>query len=150
MGIAMFVMTVAPTALMPSMPGMSGMSGMETQVLSQPTVAGVVVATDANFEKEVLASTQPTVVLFFGGCEKCASELPVFEKLAPEYAGRVKFVRVNKNQATQTCEHLGVKQCPSVLFVDNGTVATERLSEVVDESQLRKFIDKALNICSSR
>jgi thioredoxin 1 len=54
----------------------------------------VVQITDANFEQEVLKSTTPVLVDFWAEwCGPCKRLTPTIEKLATDYAGRVKVFK---------------------------------------------------------
>lgn len=141
MGVAMFIMTLWPTVLMPAN-GMDGMMNAPVEVA--PPTNGVIVVTDADFQTEVLDAHQPVVVLVFGGCENCAAEVPIFDGLASKYAGKVKFVRIRKEDAPDACRKLGVKDCPAFILL-NGAVRSQLLDKQVDESMLRKFLEEALS-----
>ncbi len=136
MGLSMFVMTVWPAALMPA-------SHHKASNAPAQSTNGVVVITDANFQHEVLDAHQPVLVMVFGGCEKCAAEVPMFEQLATKYAGRVKFVRIKKDDAPAACRQLGVTDCPAFIFLNRG-VHTEFLEKHIDESGLSRFIEEVL------
>src|ERR1700712_2631008 len=52
--------------------------------------------TDQNFEEEVLKSTEPVLVDFWAEwCMPCRALAPTIEKLAGEYAGKVKVGKVD-------------------------------------------------------
>lgn len=139
MGVAMFVMTFWPSLLMPAHSG----AHTPAPVVVAPPVDGVVVGTDASFAQEVLNARQPVIVLVFGGCEKCAAEIPVFEQLAAEYAGRVKFVRINKDDSPEACKKLGVTDCPAFVFLSK-TSRSNLLKKEVDKAELKQFIEESL------
>jgi thioredoxin 1 len=74
--------------------------------------------------------------LVFGGCEKCASEIPIFEQLAAEYTRRVKFVRINKDDSPDACKSLGVAGCPAFVFLNKAT-RLHLSGKDVDKSELK-------------
>lgn len=141
MGVAMFVMTLWPSVLMPSH---SGQGALPAPIVVAPPVNGVVVGNDANFQQEVLASRQPVVVLVFGGCENCAAEIPIFEELAAKYQGRIKFVRINKDDSPNSCKALGATDCPAFIFL-NGSKRSLLQEKRVDEARLSKFLQESLS-----
>ena len=51
---------------------------------------------DQNFEEEVLKSTQPVLVDFWAEwCQPCRMLAPTIDKLANDYAGKVKVGKVD-------------------------------------------------------
>lgn len=95
MGVAMAVMTLWPSLLMPSH---TGHTNLAPAVVAAP-LNGVIVATDSNYQQAVFNSPEPVAILVFGGCEKCAAEIPVFEQMALKY----RFVRINKDSSPEAC-----------------------------------------------
>jgi thioredoxin 1 len=145
MGVVMLIMTLWPMALMPSHHNMSAMSSKPNPAVPAPQVAPTVAkADDKNFNAEVFGATQPVVVLVYGGCEKCATEVPIFNKLSAQYHGRVKFVVVHKDESPAVCKQLKVDQCPAVLMVKDGKLCADRLDTLVTQDELSVFIDKML------
>ena len=52
--------------------------------------------TDANFDSEVLKADKPVLVDFWAPwCGPCRMVAPIVEELSDEYAGKVKFVKLN-------------------------------------------------------
>ena len=52
--------------------------------------------TDANFDSEVLKAETPVLVDFWAPwCGPCRMVAPIVEELSDEYAGKVKFVKLN-------------------------------------------------------
>jgi thioredoxin 1 len=79
--------------------------------------------TDDNFEKEVLQSNIPVVVDFWAEwCGPCRMIAPIIEELAEEYAGKVKFGKLDVDSNQQTSIKYGVRSIPTVLFLSNGKV----------------------------
>ena len=58
--------------------------------------------TKANFEQEVLQSEVPVLIDFFADwCMPCKMFAPVFEGVAEDYEGKVKFVKVNIDESPE-------------------------------------------------
>ena len=82
--------------------------------------SAVVLASDVNFESAVKNQSGTTVVLVSGGCVNCATEIPVFEKVAETLAGSgVHFVRLHKDASPEGCAWLSAKDCPAIVIVEN-------------------------------
>ncbi|MGH7145411.1 MAG: thioredoxin [Planctomycetota bacterium] len=75
----------------------------------------------ANFQEEVLDATLPVVVDFYADwCGPCKMLAPVLDKLAAEYAGKIKFVKVNADLEPDLTSQAGVTGFPTVLFIKEG------------------------------
>ena len=81
-----------------------------------------------NFEAEVVKSGLPVIVDFWGPqCGPCLAIMPEVEKLAEEYAGRIKIGKLNSAENRRFCMGLKVMGLPTFLFYKNGE-CLERLS----------------------
>jgi len=89
-----------------------------------------------NFETEVLGSTLPVIVDFWGPqCAPCLALMPEVEKLAGEYEGQIKIGKLNSAENRRFCMSLKVMGLPTFMFYQKGE-CRERLSgdEVTLES----------------
>jgi thioredoxin 1 len=79
--------------------------------------------TDANFDAEVVRSSQPVLVDFWATwCGPCRALAPVVETLAREYAGRVKFGKLNVDESQRVAAQLEVRSVPTLLLFKDGRV----------------------------
>ena len=79
--------------------------------------------TKDTYEAEVLQSTMPVVVDFWGPkCGPCLALLPSVEELAKEYEGKVKFCKLNVVENRRQVISLKVMGVPTFLFYKGGEV----------------------------
>ncbi|HUP26920.1 MAG TPA: thioredoxin [Chloroflexia bacterium] len=91
------------------------------QAAKQKSAEGVLVLTRANFEREVLRSNVPVAVdCWAEWCGPCKQFSPVFEATAKQYAGVVKFVKLDTDAEPALAQGLGVQSLPTVLMFYKG------------------------------
>jgi len=92
--------------------------------------------TDENFEAEVLKSELPVVVDFFAEwCTPCKMMGPIFEEVGKKYEGKVKFVKLNVDEARETAMKYSVMSIPTIITFSAGE-AVETLVGLQDEDSL--------------
>jgi len=79
----------------------------------------------AEFENEVLKSSTPAVVDFYADwCGPCRMVSPIIEQLSKEYAGRVKFAKVNTDENPDIAMRYGIMSIPTIIVFKNGQAAS--------------------------
>lgn len=83
----------------------------------------IFVATDSNFEQEVLKSDVPVLVDFWAEwCGPCRMLSPTVEALAGDYEGKVKVAKLNVDENGQTAQAYGIRGIPTLLLFKSGEV----------------------------
>ncbi len=100
--------------------------------------------TQDEFDREILQSDQPALVDFWAPwCGPCQMMGPTIDKLAGDYAGRVKVAKVNVDDAPDLATRYGIRSIPSLLFFKNGEVV-DQLVGVQPESVLAAKLNDLL------
>jgi thioredoxin len=104
----------------------------------------VIHATDADFDQQVLQSSEPVLVDFWAQwCGPCKMIAPALDDLAQAYAGRAKVVKVDIDQNRAVAMKYHVRSIPMLLLFKDGQVQATQIG-AVGKAQLAQIIDKAL------
>lgn len=104
----------------------------------------VIELTDANWESEVINSPIPVLVDFWAPwCGPCRIIAPVVEKLAGEFAGKIKVGKLNTDDNPGVSMRYGIRAIPTIMMFKNGEVVDTRVG-VQPEDSLRKMISNNL------
>ncbi len=102
----------------------------------------VIHANDDLFSSEVSSSSTPVLVDFWAPwCGPCRMVGPVVDKVAEQYDGRLKTVKVNVDESPSSAARHQINAIPTLLLFVNGSVA-ERITGFMPEKELRSMIDK--------
>ena len=100
--------------------------------------------TDAEFEQEVLGADLPVLVDFWAEwCGPCHQIAPILERLAEEYAGKIKFVKVDTEENFETTSSYGILSLPTLLVFKKGQ-QIERITGARPKADLVRYLDKAI------
>lgn len=102
------------------------------------------------FEATVLHSDVPVMVDFYATwCGPCKRLAPTLVKLAGEFEGRLKFVKVDVDRAQALAARYEIRGVPTILGFRNGQPALS-LVGALDEKTLRARIEDFLGAGSDR
>ncbi len=96
----------------------------------------IVELTESNFGTEVLRATGPVLVDFYAPwCGPCRMIAPLLEQLAADFAGRVKFAKLNIDDAPALAGEYEITGVPTLMLFRSG----EAVDQVVGFSGPRQF-----------
>ena len=97
--------------------------------------------TDENFENEVLKSDKPVLVDFWADwCMPCKMLGPTIEKLAKDYAGKVKVGKVDTDANRDVSMRFGISAIPTVILFKDGKVA-QKFVGLRKEQDFKEVLD---------
>jgi thioredoxin 1 len=101
--------------------------------------------TTANWDQEVLKSDQPVLVDFWAPwCGPCRALAPTIDKIATDFAGRVKVGKLNTDDNADLAVRYAISGIPQVLLFKGGGEPRERLVGLQSEAALVKVINRVL------
>jgi thioredoxin 1 len=101
--------------------------------------------TDADFEKEVLQSSEPVVVDFHAEwCGPCKAMAPALEQVAAEMKGKIKVVKLDVDANPDVTQQYRIQAMPTLMIFKGGQVAAQRVGALVQKKQLQDWINGAI------
>ena len=100
------------------------------------------IATDDNFEEEVLKSEKPVLIDFWAPwCGPCKAIGPIVEELADQLKDSIKVMKLNVDDNQKTAVNFGVRSIPTLILFKGGKVA-DTLVGLVPKEKLEAFVKK--------
>lgn len=101
-------------------------------------------ANSENWEELVVNSDQPVVVDFWADwCAPCKLMAPVFEEVAVEYEGKLKFVKLDTDENRDISMRYGITSIPT-LGIFHGGEPVDGLTGAVPKEVLKSKLDEFL------
>ena len=86
----------------------------------------VLLATDDNFNTEVLANAGLTMVDFWAEwCGPCKALGPTIDALADQFAGQVKVYKMNVDEHPGAAQQFNIRGIPTILFFKDGKIVDQ-------------------------
>ena len=105
----------------------------------------ILTLTDDTFEQEVLKSEIPVLVDFWAEwCTPCHMLAPTIDELEKDYAGKIKFGKMNVDENVKTPSTFGIMSLPTVVMFKGGKPLSNTVG-VQGKDAFKKNIDDALN-----
>ena len=100
---------------------------------------------DANFDEEVLQSSEPVLVDFFAEwCGPCKAMAPALEQVAAEMKGKVKVAKLDVDQNPDVTQKYPIQAMPTLMIFKDGKVAAQRVGALTQKKQLQDWINGSI------
>ena len=103
----------------------------------------LVAADDTDFDAAVDTKQIVLVDLWAPWCGPCRQVAPVVEKMSQEFAGKVKVVKVNVDDAPRTGARFGASSIPMLVLLDGGKVVDTTVG-AQPAAAMRRWVESAL------
>jgi len=104
----------------------------------------VITLNDANFDQEVLQSEIPVLVDFWAAwCGPCRMVAPIIEELSSEYAGRVKFAKLDVDANPQKASQYQIRSIPNMIVFKNGR-AVDSIIGAMPKAAIAQRLEEAI------
>src|SRR5579875_2190815 len=107
--------------------------------------ANVIELTAANWEKEVVQSDKPVLVDFWAvWCGPCRMLAPTIDKIADQFAGKVKVGKLNTDENQEIAIKYGISAIPQLLLFKGGDQPIDKQIGNQPMDNIVKMLNRAL------
>lgn len=108
--------------------------------------ANVIEVTGSNWEQEVVKSDKPVLVDFWAvWCGPCRMLGPTIEKVANDFVGKVKVVKLNTEDAPEIAAKYRISAIPQIMVFKGSEQPVERPSPgLKSEADIVKMLNRVL------
>ena len=100
--------------------------------------------TDDTFETEVINHDGPVLIDFWAEwCGPCKMIAPILAEIAKEYGDKVKIMKLNVDENTETPAKYSIRGIPSLVLFKGGNVEATKVGAMT-KSQLAAFLNENL------
>jgi len=100
------------------------------------------IVNDTNFQTEVKESATPVLVDFYADwCGPCKMLAPVIEKVAQQFDGRIRIVKLNTDDSPRAAQEYQVRGIPTLLLFHGGQPVDRKVG-FINEADLVRFLEK--------
>jgi len=103
----------------------------------------LVSADDTSLDQALQTKTLVLIDLWAPWCGPCRMVAPVLERMSKEYAGRLKVVKVNVDNAPKTSARFDASSIPTLVLVKNGK-PVDRIVGAQPAPVIKQHVDAAL------
>jgi thioredoxin 1 len=103
--------------------------------------------TTDNWEQEVVQSDKPVLVDFWAPwCGPCRQLGPTIDKIATQYAGKLKVGKLNVDDHQDVAAKFGITSIPQVLLFKGGDQPRDRVVGLAPEPSFQKMLKDVLEV----
>jgi thioredoxin 1 len=119
-----------------------GQNGVTDKVIDTKPV----IVTDATFQEEVIDHDLPVLVDFWAPwCGPCKMVGPILDKLAEEYAGKIRVAKVNTDENPGLSQSFRIMSIPTIMAVKDRTIVFSQPG-AFPEAAFRDLIDQLIEL----